>query len=88
MRITKLGIPRERMECKLILFFQQPFAWDSREYLRKKLIGKQVTFTVENKATNREYGHVYLNEEDVAKTVVSEGWAKAIAPPGAKEARG
>ena len=27
----------------------EPFAWDAREYLRKKLVGKEVSFRVEYK---------------------------------------
>jgi staphylococcal nuclease domain-containing protein 1 len=44
-----------------MLFFQ-PFAWEAREFLRKKLVGKEVSYTVEYKApgTGREYGAVYL----------------------------
>lgn len=26
----------------------EPFAWDSREFLRKKVIGKRVNFTIDN----------------------------------------
>ncbi len=43
----------------------EPFAWQAREYLRKKLIGREVVFTVEYKApgTGREYGCVYLGRD-------------------------
>jgi len=59
------------------------FAFQSREYLRKLLIGVPVSFTVEQRAAsekgNREYGYVYFNKDgkdvDVAKLIVAEGWA-------------
>ena len=42
----------------------EPFAWEAREFLRKKLIGKEVVFTVEYKvpSTGREYGFLYLGK--------------------------
>ncbi|CAG0887351.1 unnamed protein product, partial [Darwinula stevensoni] len=57
----------------------EPFAWEAREFLRKKLIGKQVNFVVEHKApSGKEYGYVYLGKdiaegENVAESLVSEG---------------
>ncbi len=54
------------MSCTL-----QPFAWESREFLRKKLIGKEVSFTVEYKApgTGREYGCIYLGKGELTWSV-------------------
>uniref|UniRef100_A0A4W6CL59 Staphylococcal nuclease and tudor domain containing 1 n=1 Tax=Lates calcarifer TaxID=8187 RepID=A0A4W6CL59_LATCA len=41
----------------------EPWAFQAREFLRKKLIGKEVCFTVEIKtALGREYGMVYLGK--------------------------
>ncbi|KAK9272661.1 hypothetical protein L1049_003037 [Liquidambar formosana] len=56
----------------------EPFAWDSREYLRKLCIGKDVTFRVEYivSSIGREFGSVFLGDKNVASLVVSEGWAK------------
>jgi len=57
----------------------EPFAWEAREYLRKKLIGKEVTFTVEYKVpgTGREYGVLYMGKdtsgENVTESLISEG---------------
>ncbi|KAE8727131.1 TUDOR-SN protein 1 isoform 2 [Hibiscus syriacus] len=64
----------------------EPFAWDSREYLRKLCIGKEVTFRVEYTVPSigREFGTVYLGgDKNIAMLVVSGGWAKV---PGAAEA--
>ncbi|KAL0905168.1 hypothetical protein M5K25_027353 [Dendrobium thyrsiflorum] len=56
----------------------EPFAWDSREFLRKLCIGKEVVFRVDYTVANinREFGTVFLAEKNVAHLVVSQGWAK------------
>eukprot|EP00262_Sarcandra_glabra_P004367 TRINITY_DN1532_c0_g1_i1.p1 TRINITY_DN1532_c0_g1~~TRINITY_DN1532_c0_g1_i1.p1 ORF type:complete len:989 (-),score=241.67 TRINITY_DN1532_c0_g1_i1:125-3091(-) len=56
----------------------EPFAWDSREYLRKLCIGKEVTFKVDYNVPSigREFGSVFLGDKNVALLVVAEGWAK------------
>ncbi|KAL8502173.1 hypothetical protein ACS0TY_021331 [Phlomoides rotata] len=56
----------------------EPFAWESREFLRKLCIGKEVTFRVDYTvpSINREFGSVFLGDKNVALLVVSAGWAK------------
>ncbi|XP_075491129.1 ribonuclease TUDOR 2-like [Primulina tabacum] len=56
----------------------EPFAWDSREFLRKLSIGKEVTFKVDYTVSsiNREFGSVVLGDKNVALVVVAAGWAK------------
>ncbi|KAE8720203.1 TUDOR-SN protein 1 isoform 2 [Hibiscus syriacus] len=56
----------------------EPFAWESREFLRKLCIGKEITFRVEYAVPSigREFGSVYLGDKNVAILVVSQGWAK------------
>ncbi|KAG6383090.1 hypothetical protein SASPL_157160 [Salvia splendens] len=56
----------------------EPFAWQSREFLRKLCIGKEVTFRVDYTvpSINREFGSVFLGDKNVALLVVSGGWAK------------
>nr|AAH47835.1 Snd1 protein [Danio rerio] len=42
----------------------EPWAFQAREFMRKKVIGKEVCFTVENKTPQgREYGMVYLGKD-------------------------
>eukprot|EP01117_Protostelium_nocturnum_P000963 TRINITY_DN11291_c0_g1_i1.p1 TRINITY_DN11291_c0_g1~~TRINITY_DN11291_c0_g1_i1.p1 ORF type:complete len:937 (+),score=382.46 TRINITY_DN11291_c0_g1_i1:147-2957(+) len=59
-----------------------PYAWQSREFLRKKLVGNQVSYTVETKdpKSGREYAVVYLTQgnetHNVARLILQEGWAK------------
>lgn len=47
----------------------EPFAWGAREFLRKFIIGKQVSFKVSSTVSsiNRSFGDVYLNGENVNK---------------------
>ncbi|KAL5207587.1 hypothetical protein ABZP36_032022 [Zizania latifolia] len=56
----------------------EPFAWESREFLRKLCIGKEVTFRVDYTAPNvgREFGTVYLGDKNVAYSVIAAGWAR------------
>ncbi|GLT39904.1 hypothetical protein SLA2020_140700 [Shorea laevis] len=56
----------------------EPFAWDSREYLRQLCIGQEVTFRVEYAVPSigRDFGSVFLGDKNVAMEIVSKGWAK------------
>ncbi|KAL0464023.1 UNVERIFIED_CONTAM: Ribonuclease TUDOR 1 [Sesamum latifolium] len=56
----------------------EAFAWDSREFLRKLCIGKEVTFRVDYTvpSINREFGSVFLGDKNLALIVVAAGWAK------------
>ncbi|XP_073353655.1 ribonuclease TUDOR 1 [Aegilops tauschii subsp. strangulata] len=58
----------------------EPFAWESREYLRKLCVERlqEVTFRVDYTAPNigREFGTVYLGDKNVAYLVVAAGWAR------------
>ncbi|KAI9288325.1 hypothetical protein BC943DRAFT_316272 [Umbelopsis sp. AD052] len=60
----------------------EPFAFASRDFLRKTLVGKEISFvseyTVGSSNPPREYGTISLqNGDDVAQLIVKEGWAKA-----------
>ncbi|KAG5019520.1 hypothetical protein JHK87_015375 [Glycine soja] len=56
----------------------EPFAWESREFLRKLCIGKEVTFRVDYNvpSISRDFGTVFLGDKNVAMLVVSQGWVK------------
>ncbi|CAL9030659.1 unnamed protein product [Prunus brigantina] len=56
----------------------EPFAWDSREFLRKLCLGKEVAFRVDYvvQQIGREFGSVFLGDKNVAMLIVAEGWAK------------
>lgn len=68
----------------------EPYAWEAKEYLAKRLIGQEVIYKSEyNKSggsqggagaggpfggnANKEFGIIYLGEENIVETMVSEG---------------
>lgn len=74
------------INCACVLYRDdgkdEPWAWDAREFVRKKLIGKEVVFNVDYKvpASGREYGTVYLGMdaetgENITEEIVREGFA-------------
>ncbi|KAF9581536.1 hypothetical protein BGW38_001413, partial [Lunasporangiospora selenospora] len=54
-----------------------PFAFAARNFLRKLLVGKEVSFRVDHTVPNtgREYGSIHLGDENIANLLVREGWA-------------
>ena len=59
----------------------EPFAWEAREFIRKKIIGQTVNFVRDFIATSgREHGRIYLGgtsmetAENIAESAVAEGW--------------
>lgn len=61
----------------------EPYAWEAREFLRKKLVGKEVIFTAEKPPNSaiREYGHVWTGkdpskDENITETLLAEGLVK------------
>ncbi|CAI9767251.1 unnamed protein product [Fraxinus pennsylvanica] len=58
----------------------EPFAWGSREFLRKLCIGKDVKFKVDYTVPSigREFGSVVFSSDDtnISFLVVAAGWAK------------
>ncbi|KAJ2954463.1 hypothetical protein O0L34_g2739 [Tuta absoluta] len=81
--ITAPKLARQRTANNDTETKDEPFAWEAREYLRKKLVGKEVIFTAEkppNSAT-REYGQVWAGKdptksENVTEGLLAEGFAK------------
>lgn len=91
--ITLTGIQAPRLgkvkileDDKREITKDEPFAWESREFLRKLAIGKEVTFVIEVKAQNKEFGVVFLNQSEgelqlnLIELVLSNGWAKYKRP--------
>jgi staphylococcal nuclease domain-containing protein 1 len=62
----------------------EPFGWEAREFLRKKLVGKEVQFKMEYKIPmgnqTREFGIILLKDsnESVVETMVSEGLVEVV----------
>lgn len=57
----------------------EPYAWEAREFLRKKLIGEEVWFTTEKSPnSNRVYGTVFVGKdfntaENMTEALINEG---------------
>jgi staphylococcal nuclease domain-containing protein 1 len=72
-----------------VLTTAQPFAFESRDYLRKLLVGKVVRFQVLYKiptGANREYGLIVTPQKDLLpEQAVAEGWLKLRDDAGRKE---
>ena len=57
----------------------EPYSWEAREYLRQKLIGKEIVFVKEYEVpgTKRVYGVIYAGKdtsaENVTESLISEG---------------
>jgi hypothetical protein len=51
--------------------------------VRQKVIGKPITFELEETATiNKSFGSVYVGGENLAHAIVAAGWAKVKPPMG------
>ncbi|KAJ1966979.1 hypothetical protein H4R35_006848, partial [Dimargaris xerosporica] len=61
----------------------EPFAFESRNFLRTLVVGKEATFRINHIATNSglEFGTLYLGgqSQDVASLCVQEGWCRVRA---------
>lgn len=81
-------VPSPRRRPTSLLTHQQPFAFQSREYLRQHVLGKVVQFQVLYviSTTKREYGRITVpNGPSLPEDIVSEGWAKVREDAGRKE---
>ncbi|EHY56564.1 hypothetical protein HRR83_002352 [Exophiala dermatitidis] len=80
--LAYISAPRLRREG------DEPFAFQSREFLREQLLGKVVQFQIlyAIPTTKREYGRVKLPDGgEFPDLVVQEGWAKVREDAGRKE---
>ncbi|GMH33782.1 hypothetical protein BSKO_01616 [Bryopsis sp. KO-2023] len=78
-QITLSSLKAPRMGRRDGTTKDEPFAWESREFLRKKCIGQSCVFRTDYKVEqlgNREFGSVFLGKENLALSVVSAGWSK------------
>lgn len=63
----------------------EPWAWEARELIRKKAIGQQVSFNVQHSAGDRDYGNVYVGDENLSHSLLKSGFANLKdLPEGAK----
>lgn len=57
---------------------EEPYAYEAREFLRKKLIGKQVFFYTESKVGDKEYGRIIVDDQDIAELLLAEGYVRLV----------
>jgi len=64
----------------------EPFAWESREYLRKLLIGQQVAFSIQHtdEKSGRDYGTITWNGQNVTHLLLRAGWVSVKTPKDGK----
>ena len=61
---------------------EEPFAFDAREFLRERIIGKKCEFQKEYEYGGRDYGTLIVNGENQNLALIKEGWAKVIEKKG------
>jgi len=61
---------------------EEPFAFDAREFLREKIIGKKCEFTPEYNYGGRDYGTLTVNGENINLSIVKAGLAKVLEKKG------
>jgi len=76
--ITAPRLGRRKTQSNHNVREDEPFAWQSREHLRRKLVGKQVSYLIETKdpKSGKEYATVFYANENVAVSLLAEGWAQ------------
>ncbi|SCM00562.1 tudor staphylococcal nuclease, putative [Plasmodium chabaudi chabaudi] len=57
---------------------EEPFAWESRELIRKLIIGKSVSFTLEYVYNNRQYCSVYFEDTNLSILLLEKGYANLV----------
>lgn len=64
----------------------EPFAFESRDFLRKLLVGKDVSFSaMYTSSAKREYGDVVSGGRSMLEAAVEEGWVKVRDDAGKNE---
>jgi len=72
---------RSEMDGKMVTK-EEPWAWQSREFLRKMIIGKPVIYRVEHHQEERHYGELWdCEENDIRLAIVLNGWAEVLPKP-------
>ncbi|GAW81130.1 tudor staphylococcal nuclease [Plasmodium gonderi] len=70
--------PRLFMKSQNIEKNEEPFAWESREFIRKMIIGKNVSFVVEYIYNNRTYCSVFFEDQNLSILLLQKGYANLV----------
>ncbi len=55
---------------------EEPFAWNSRDFLRQHVLGKVIKYTIDYKNNERQYGQIYFEGKNINLDLVKNGYAK------------
>lgn len=64
---------------------EEPYAYESRTYLRRLLAGKVCVYKTDYAVNDRSYGQVFINKQNVAVELVKQGYAKVTYVPKGNE---
>ncbi|KJP90254.1 hypothetical protein AK88_00102 [Plasmodium fragile] len=70
--------PRLFMKSQNAEKSEEPFAWESREFIRKMIIGKNVSFVVEYIYNNRTYCSVFYEDQNLSVMLLERGYANLV----------
>ncbi|SOV78214.1 tudor staphylococcal nuclease [Plasmodium sp. gorilla clade G3] len=73
-----LQCPRLFMKSQNTEKVEEPFAWESREFIRKLIIGKNVSFCLEYTYNNRQFCSVFYEEQNLAILLLEKGYATLV----------
>lgn len=55
---------------------EEPFGWDSRDFLRQQILGKVVKYTIDYKINEKTCGQIFLEGKNINLEMVKNGFAK------------
>lgn len=61
---------------------EEPFGFDSREFLRERIVGRKCEFHQEYTYSSRDYGTLIVNDENMNVAIVKAGLAKVLEKKG------
>ncbi len=54
----------------------EPYGYESREYLRNLLIGKVINYKIDYSQNERNYGQIFYNDKNINFEIIKNGFAK------------
>ncbi|SCN12881.1 tudor staphylococcal nuclease, putative [Plasmodium malariae] len=73
-----INCPKLFMKSQSVEKNEEPFAWESREFIRKMIIGKNVSFVVEYTYNNRTYCSVFFEGQNLSILLLEKGYANLV----------
>ena len=54
----------------------EPYGFESKEYLRNLLIGKVINYKIDYSQNERNYGQIFYNDKNINFEIIKNGFAK------------